>query len=117
MSVGPLWADVSCPASFQKIFRNNFAAYTEDTRIRTKVIFASSSTGMLQVNKDIGILHPLWTRISQKNQTHFFMGIQGYEGYEGYESLPEKLDTLLHENTRIQGYQTLCKGYRTKIRA
>ena len=45
------------------------------------------------------------------------MGIRGYEGYEGYELLPEKPDTFFHRNTRIQGYQTLCRGYRTKIRA
>ena len=65
------------------------------------------------------------------------MGIRGYEGYEGYESsprktrhifswgygdtrdtraLPEKPDTFLSENTRIPGYQTLFRGYRTKIR-
>ena len=69
------------------------------------------------------------------------MGIRGYEGYEGYESSPrktrhifswgygakrdtkdtrallEKPDTFLSGNTRIQGYQTLCRGYRMKIRA
>ena len=56
------------------------------------------------------------TKISHKNQNHIFMGIRRYEGYEEYESLPEKPDTFFHRNTRIQGYQTLCRGYRTKIR-
>ena len=75
---------------------------------------------MLQVNKDIGILGPLFgfqDKNLPKNQNHIFMGIRRYEGYEEYESLPEKPDTFFHRNTRIQGYQTLCRGYRTKIRA
>ena len=83
-------------------------------------------------------------KISQKNQTHFCMGIQGYRdtrpsvGGTGQKSetretkhlknhgdtrdtkdtraLPEKPNTFLIGNTRIQGYQTLCRGYRTKIR-
>ena len=75
------WADVSCPASFQKIFRNNFAAYTEDTRIRTKIMFPGSSTGMLQVNKDIRILGPLF-------------------GFQD-KNLPEKPEPFFHGDTGI----------------
>ena len=90
------WAGVSFPPSFWKFYRNNFAAYT-DTRIRMKILsFYSSSTGMLQVNQDKGIQGPLF-------------------GFQD-KNLPEKPDTFLHGNTRIQGYQTLCRGYRTKIR-
>ena len=85
-----LRAGVSFPPSFWKFYRNNFAAYT-DTRIRMKILsFDSSSTGMLQVNQDIGIPGPLF-------------------GFQD-KNLPEKPDTFLHGNTRIQGYQTLCGG-------
>ena len=93
---------------------------------------------MLQVNKDIGILGPLFgfqdknlpkkpepyfhgytrdtknTRVSQKNQTHFFIGIQGYRdtrhsvGGTGQKSEPRKTKQLEnHGDTGIRGIRRI----------